>query len=117
MRIATIILPTHDNAGASLGAEADALRNMLLDSFGGFTESDTRGAWRDPATRKVYVEPSTRFDIACEDSARTRVALLDIARHMARVARQECIFLAYPSGEVDFISAQPAQFVASPGGM
>lgn len=106
MRIATINLPTHDNAGVPLAAETDTLRNMLLDSFGGFTESDARGAWRDPADSKLYVEPVTRFDVACEDNSESESSLRRIAAHMAREARQVCIFLVLPSGSVEFVEAE-----------
>ncbi|XAI96022.1 hypothetical protein [Microcystis phage Mwe-JY26] len=103
MRIAQINLPTHDNEGFPLVAETDMLRHMLLDVFGGFTETSGNGVWRDGSNGTIYREPVTVFQIACPDTLESAGHLRSMAGAMAREARQVCVFLVLPSGAVEFV--------------
>ena len=99
MRLATLILPNADNAGASLADVHAALQSDLCDNFGGFTSHAVNGAWRDSAG-KVRYEPGTLYLVACDDSAKARETLESLARFHGHAALQECVFVVHANGEV-----------------
>lgn len=106
MRLATINLPTHDNAGVSLAVETDFLRNLILDNFGGFTETSARGAWKDDATGIVYREPVTVFSIGMDATLENASLLRLLAGRIARDAAQVCVFITQANGDVEFVSPE-----------
>jgi hypothetical protein len=101
-----IHLPQTDNDGRVLFDQQKHVLGMLLSTFGGYTSHSASGAWRDEATGKVYHDPVARVAIAADwNDARNTSALLGIARFAAKYLRQECIYVAFPSG-VLFVSAE-----------
>ena len=104
MRIASLILPTHDNDGVELNDFHHALKLCLIDSFGGFSALAVSGGWRDDSTGQVYIEPSVRYDIAMEDSADNSAKLESIARFYGHATRQNSVMIVHASGVADFVS-------------
>jgi hypothetical protein len=106
MRLATLILPTHDNDGESLNDVHSALRADIADAFGGFTAYATTGAWRNG--NSVVTESGVAYDIAHDtvtlQGHDSRETLESLARFHGRVARQECVYLAFRDAEVLFVS-------------
>jgi hypothetical protein len=55
-----VTIPRADNHGAAFPAEVIAgVESTLLDTFGGFTATDARGAWRFDGAD--YIEPVTIY--------------------------------------------------------
>ena len=55
-----VTIPRADNHGAPFPAETVAgVESLLLDTFGGFTATDARGAWRFDGSD--YIEPVTIY--------------------------------------------------------
>lgn len=110
-RIAQIILPKFDNDGKSLAWQHEQYQKAFCHCFGGYTAYDVRGGWMDD-NRRVYHDESVSFHIAmCDDETTDPVSgdvvkLLQLARAAAGELRQECIFVALPSGEVRFITQE-----------
>ena len=67
-----IIMPLQDNAGNDTSRILAGLEYRLIDTFGGFTSTDARGAWKDD-NGLVQIEPVRRYivaaDIAPNDAA------------------------------------------------
>jgi hypothetical protein len=104
MNEGSIILPRYGNDGSSLVFAHAALRDRLLEAFGGLTASDGRGIWRDPSGR-VYDEPVTRYDVAMAPSNANVARLRDIAAELAKLASQEAVYVKSPTGSIDFVTA------------
>jgi hypothetical protein len=100
MRQASIILPMARRE-ATIQLQGD-----LLDQFGGFTKSAVTGQWHDPADGKIYTDVSHRFDVAVEPTAVNLDKLRQIARRAGQAADQVCVYLATPSGEIEFIQCK-----------
>jgi hypothetical protein len=105
MQIASIILPNHDNAGESTESFHRACQLTLIDTFGGFTSTQVSGGWRDELTGKVYIDQSTRYDLAMDDTAENRAKIVSLARFYGHAMKQECVFVVYPDQTVDFIDS------------
>jgi len=103
MRIAKIILPVTDNAGADLAAVHSVLSVNLLESFGGYTAAPVFGAWRDEESGKVYTDESTEYRIAADWNPAQRVELEDIAARYGRAAGQLSVYVEHASGAVVFV--------------
>lgn len=59
-----IALPALDNAGKSYANAHMEYRRFLLMAFGGYTKAPTAdGAWRDPATGRIYRDKMTSYRI------------------------------------------------------
>jgi hypothetical protein len=110
MRNASIILPAHDNDGASLAALHAVLSLELCETFGGYTARDVRGAWRDESDGRVYQDESTEYRIAADWNPEQRLALESIAARYCAEARQVCLYLEHANGAVIFV--EPAAYEA-----
>jgi hypothetical protein len=55
------------------------LQDKLIAAFGGFTAVTAKGAWKDPHTKIVHVEPVAQYIIAYEPNADQNLELLKIA--------------------------------------
>jgi hypothetical protein len=81
------------------------LQRHLLDYFGGYTEHHAIGAWRDPATGKVYHDNSAVFTVAVEaTNASSMRALTHMAKTCGALAGQICVYVRGFDGEVELIS-------------
>jgi hypothetical protein len=108
-REAAIILPT--NAGADAH---EYMRNVLLNTFGGYTAVPASGGWRDPNGHDV-VEAGSLYIVAVpcvmavpaevggpvqrsteRDWIGARAALLHIASRAASLGRQICVYTRLP---------------------
>jgi hypothetical protein len=99
MREARIILP-HNSKILSVH---EWLRRTLVDEFGGYTWTSGTGAWCDERG-EVVQEPVWIYDVAVPDcSLLTHSRLHKIAETAAILARQDCVYLRLPSGEVRFV--------------
>mgnify|MGYP000665839876 CR=1 FL=1 len=80
-------------------AGLEALRSALLSRFGGFTEIEGRGQWRDD-TGTVHVEKCTIFDVIAETI--TGTDLCD-ALSRANGHLQQSTYLININGHAEFI--------------
>ena len=96
-----IILPVTDNDGVALDAAISLIEDMLLQQYGGFNVSESRGYWRDSKDGKVYVDMCLTYVIASEWNAPNTLRL--IARLAADIMKQECIYICI-NGSVEFIT-------------
>lgn len=110
-RIAQIILPKFDNDGKTLAWQHEQYQKAFCHCFGGYTAYDVRGGWMNDNGR-VFNDESVSFHIAMHDDESSDpvsgdvVKLLQLARAAAGELRQECIFVALPSGEIRFITQE-----------
>ena len=99
-----IILPVTDNDGVALDSAISLVEDMLLQQFGGFNVSESRGSWRDSKGGKVYVDKCLTYVIASEwDAPVKAITLRMIAEMAATIMKQECIYICI-NGSVEFIS-------------
>ena len=99
MKLARIILPERDNNNGSLSWQHQALQDILVARYGGFTMTKGFGAWANDGTIKR--EPVWVYDVAME-----RAAVVDfrkLAADTARDAAQECVMIVTPQGDVEFV--------------
>jgi len=111
LREAKILCPLATNEGESLTHLHDTLAEGLVDDFGGCTMTPCLGFWRSPDSGKVHREPMLAFVVAvdwAQAGAKLERAVANlrfIAEHVARIAKQECVYLQLPSGAVEFVKA------------
>lgn len=106
MRIASIVLPNADNDGASLADCHATLRALLVDSFDGYTAVASQGGWRDSSDGKLYEESGTLYTVAMDATDSNESKLLAIARMVGTMARQVCVMVTLPSGDVVFAGCE-----------
>lgn len=104
MRIASIILPTHDNGGSPLNDFHHALKSCLIDTFGGFTAITSEGGWRDGETGKIFCEPVIHYNVAMDVSADNRDKLESIARFYGHATGQIAVMVIHADGDVSFVN-------------
>ena len=102
---AKIIVPkVYNNGNPVAGKDLNSFRDMLLDFFGGFTETNVRGAWKDPKTGTVYRENNLLFIVALSDTLIERAKLRGLARAMGTRFGQKSVYIAFNSGvSVEFL--------------
>ena len=103
LRVGTIILPSSDNAGNSLGPEHRRLRSILGHTFGGFTSTNGQGFWIDPASGDEHAEPVVVYQIAAVWSPALCLQLRTVAARAASFARQKCVYIDTPLTGVEFV--------------
>ena len=101
MRLATMILPTHDNDGGDLRHVHLALQGQLVDTFGGFTCVDSLGGWKDDATGKLHVEPGKVYSVAMGQGR--SMEWNNLARFYGYMAKQVCVLVSHYNGDVEFV--------------
>jgi hypothetical protein len=100
MKLAQIVLPVFDNEGDSLQWAHDYLAHLLLEKFGGYTRlNQATGAWKNGD--RVQIEGVYVYLTAVERAA--VIDLRDIAAKVAREAKQDCVMIVTPNGDVEFI--------------
>ena len=93
MREYTIIMPR------DAGYACEWLRSQFLDQFGGYTEHEATGAWKD-ATGAVVYDDNAVFTVA-SDAPNAAQSFRSLARIAGRIGEQDCVYFRPPSGEVD----------------
>lgn len=105
LREAKVIVPEFDNDGNSLSEVHEWVSGALNDAFGGVTVTKGDGAWRGPSG-KLYKEPVLLFLVACspleEDSYKE---LRAVVAYVLRNGKQKAVYVQFPDGSVEIISA------------
>lgn len=104
-RIAFLILPLRDNDGNRLTETHAALREVILENFGGYTQTLVTGAWRN-GDGAVMQDDSLKYEIAMTTGPGDGKMLVSIAAEACRRARQHCVMIQLASGVVHFINAE-----------
>jgi hypothetical protein len=104
-RIAFLILPLRDSDGNRLTETHAALREAILDNFGGYTQTLVTGAWRN-GDGEIVNDDSLKYEIAMTTSVADGKKLVEIAAQACRRARQDCVMIQLASGVVHFINAE-----------
>lgn len=99
MREARITLPDHPYTSTG----AAYLRRVLLERFGGYTETHGNGAWEDRRTGKVIQEPVRVWDVALAPSPENEALLREAAATAGLLADQGCVYLRQADGEVELV--------------
>jgi hypothetical protein len=103
-REASLILPKADNQGEDLFIVHAMLRDSLLKAFGGFSQYEISGEWRDSTSGITYDDASFKYVIAARWNEGLRERLFSIAREYCRAAEQETVYVCDDSGEVHFVT-------------
>jgi hypothetical protein len=104
-RIAFLILPLRDNDGNRLTETHAALREAILDNFGGYTQTLVTGAWRN-GDGTVVNDDSLKYEIAMTTGAAAGKKLVQIAAEACRRARQACVMVQLAGSTAHFINAE-----------
>jgi hypothetical protein len=100
MKLAKIILPITGNDGQLLERVHLYVRLQLIEKWNGFTVYDALGGWKrdDDVTLNERVKV---YEIAMSlaDVQRLRV----FASQIARDAKQDCVMMVTPNGDVEFV--------------
>lgn len=99
----TLILPTRDNAGASLRAALAQTQRELLRVAGGYTSWPTLGAWTGPDGR-VYRDRGRAYSIILDPAADAELAAMLPA--IAARLRQQAIYTDVTEVAVSFVSPE-----------
>lgn len=100
MREAVIVLPrVHKDA-------TEYLRTELLEAFGGYTEHEADGVWRDPADRKVYVDHNSIFTIGADEdnTGLDMLTIRNLAMFAGQKAGQISVYVRGFDGAVEFVN-------------
>lgn len=105
MKLAQLILPEQDNNGKALIQEHKDLQRALCFDFGGFTKLHGVGGWVDPddsnPTTAIKRELVVVYHIAMERAAVPK--LRSTAAWIGRLARQKCVMIVTPGGDVEMV--------------
>ena len=97
---ATIIVPRATNDGLMKPNVLEWAIHQAIDFFGGVSVHEVRGYWRDDD--QLYIDHNDVLTIACEHNADSMNKLRFIAAMVQRKMEQECVYIRYASGEVEF---------------
>lgn len=100
MKLAKIVLPHLDNQQQGLLRQHVELRHALVERWGGYTSYVGEGGWKNDAG-KVLTEGVTIYEIAMPLADVVRLRIL--ASEVARDARQDCVMMVTPNGDVEFV--------------
>lgn len=100
MKLAAIILPLIDNAGADLFMEHQSLKHALLSRWGGYTSAETIGGWKG-ANGMVEGEKAIKYEVAMERA--DIVEFRNLAIETCAAAKQEAVMIVTPNGDVEFV--------------
>lgn len=101
MREALINCPLTDNDGNDVSHVREAAIKTLCDLFGGCTIIDARGVWK--GKDQLYDEPTRGLVVACEPGDVSDGILRGVAHYIIREAKQEAVYVRYPSGDVEIV--------------
>ena len=98
MREFTIMLPRVN------GRASTNLRTRLLDNFGGYTEHEATGAWRDDNTGKVYYDHNSVFTVGVLPTHPGLYGLIrEIAAQAGQEAQQVSVYIKMPDGNAELV--------------
>lgn len=100
MKLAKLILPMRTNEDKTLFLEHQLLRSMFIELWGGFTATHGVGGWKNDAGKDM-VEPVWVYEIAMP--LQDVVKLREVAAKIGRAAKQDCVMIVTPHGDVDFV--------------
>lgn len=104
-RIAQIILPKFNNDGKSQAWLHQEYRKAFCIVFGGYTAYDVQGGWMND-DGKLFNDESVAYHIAMDDNNVNVEKFRGLAQAAAGEFQQECIFIALPNGDVEFITTE-----------
>lgn len=94
-----MLMPVCDNSGAPV--DYTVFLQDVLRIFGGYTLGPVcEGVWYDSAAQVTYTDEARALYIASRDAG----SVAEMARRLCVVARQVCVYLRGPAGDVAFIS-------------
>jgi hypothetical protein len=102
LKIAFIILPLRDNQGRKTTEAHAALRDAVLDHFGGYTQTLVTGVWRNE-DGVVFHDDSLKYEIAMSTGVGAGKKLVEIAAQACRDADQQCVMIQVAAGRVSFV--------------
>lgn len=80
------------------------LEHALCERFGGFTATPGHGAWRSEAEGgRIVRDVVVVYDVAMIDCPDSAVKLRAIALDYLRAAGQQCVYVRYADGTVQFV--------------
>lgn len=106
-----VILPTKaDPRRPETQADVDHahhwMRDTLIDAFGGVSIYEGFGAWK--AEDRLICEPHKVYICAVPWEAKVRAStmnrLREMVQHVRHMAHQDCIYVVWPNGNVEFVS-------------
>jgi hypothetical protein len=115
MRVATIILPTHDNDGKALEYARNDAKRGIVNHFNGLTSVMGHGSWKGGEGR-VYNEPVEIISVAMVDTSENRAKLTAIAQRFALLGDQYCVYVQYADGHVVFVEKPRIEALEQPAG-
>ena len=97
MQIASFVLPYTDTRGPRYEPAHQEARCRLLNTFGGFTTSEVKGAWLDTSNDPpvTYYDNSIRYEIASEWTIDLLHKFRDIIQDTGQIANQKCVYAVY----------------------
>lgn len=96
-----LIVACSDATGGATGLR-------LTTAFGGYTQTEGRGAWLSPTTGALHTDPVAIFTVAAPHTAETRDTLRAIAREYCSASGEESAYLRFADGTVEFVGGSPA---------
>ena len=96
---ATIIIPTTTNESEYV---IEAARQHLADVFGGFSEYEGKGAWKN-SDGDVVEENIVRFEAAHSRMMELRVESYIIAHNVKHFCDQEEVYVEFSDAEINFV--------------
>lgn len=105
MKLAKLVVPVRDNEGRLLDLVHHSLRVDAIEKWGGFTAHNALGGWRRPDGLTLN-EPVMVYEIAM--SMADVVNFRSFVRDVAREARQDCVMMVTPNGDVEFVKPSGA---------
>ena len=99
MKLAKLILPIRDNQYQMIEHVHAYLMQALVERWNGFTAYAGDGGWRRGDA--IIKEPVMIYEIAMPLADVVRLRTL--ASEIAREARQECVMMVTPNGDVEFV--------------
>ncbi len=105
MRVASFLLPIVHSRGERYDISHQEARGWLLRTFGGYTASNVRGAWKAPDGTTCY-DNSVRYEIAADWTEKQKDELYCIATDAGFLARQQCVYLVWEDGTVELLDCK-----------
>lgn len=81
---------------ADCGEFRAEFETVIIESFGGFTVSQTRGAWKSPSG-EIVREPMARYIVAMDSNSPHGIFEL-LANWIRVLCSQECVYMRLPNG-------------------
>jgi len=109
-----LIVPLHDNNGNRYPDKlVETVRNHVLGVFGGDTETDTIGSWKQG--QRVCLDESVRIeiDVLVEDHDKAEAYMAEAKQSLKRFLRQDKIYVTMSRGRFELLLQE--EFVSDIG--